>query len=73
MIQTENIIINGRNLTRTYSDSGHYIQRDGVRYTEAIDPSDSGRAYEEISVLIASGEATIEDYQSALADMGVKV
>ena len=73
MIQTENITINGRPLTRTYSDSGHYIQRDGVRYTEAIDPADSGRSYEEISVLIASGEATIEDYQSALADMGVKV
>lgn len=73
MIQTENIIINGRHLTRTYSDSGHYIQRDGVRYTEAIDPADSRRSYEEISVLIASGEATIEDYKSALADMGVKV
>ena len=73
MIQTENIIINGRPLTRTYSDSGYYIQRDGVRYTEAIDPADSGRSYEEISVLIASGEATIEDYQAALADMGVKV
>ena len=39
MIQTENIIINGRHLTRTYSDSGYYIQRDGVRYTEAIDPA----------------------------------
>ena len=73
MIQTENIIINGRQLTRTYSDGGYYIQRDGVRYTEAIDPADSGRSYEEISVLIASGEATIEDYKSALADMGVKV
>ena len=73
MIQTENIIINGRQLIRTYSDSGHYIQRDGVRYTEAIDPADSRRSYEEISVLIASGEATIEDYKSALADMGVKV
>lgn len=39
MIQTENIIINGRHLTRTYSDSGYYIQWDGVRYTEAIDPA----------------------------------
>ena len=38
MIQTENII-NGRHLTSTYSDSGFYIQRDGVRYAEAIDPA----------------------------------
>ena len=73
MIQTENITINDRPLTRTYSDSGHYIQRDGVQYAEAIDPADSGRSYEETSVLIAGGEATIEDYQAALADMGVKV
>ena len=73
MIQTENIIINGRQLTRTYSDGGYYIQRDGVQYAEAIDPAGSGRAYEETSVLIAGGEATIEDYKSALADMGVKV
>ena len=39
MIQTENIIINGRQLTRTYSDGGYYIQRDGVQYAEAIDPA----------------------------------
>lgn len=39
MIQTEIITINDRPLTRTYSDGGYYIQRDGVRYTEAIDPA----------------------------------
>ena len=32
MIQTEIITINGRPLTRTCSNSGHYIQRDGVTY-----------------------------------------
>ena len=73
MIQTEIITINDRPLTRTYSDGGYYIQRDGVQYAEAIDPADSGRSYEETSVLIAGGEATIEDYQAALEDMGVKV
>ena len=51
MIQTENITINGRPLTRTYSDSGHYIQRDGVQYTEAIDPADSGRIYTEMDAM----------------------
>lgn len=54
MIQTENITINGRQLTRTYSDSGYYIQRDGVRYAEAIDPLDSGRTYTETDDLIES-------------------
>ena len=47
MIKTENITINDRMLTRTYSDSGYYIQRDGVRYAEAIDPAGSGRTYTE--------------------------
>lgn len=52
MIQTENITINGRALTRTYSDSGYYIQRDGVQYAEAVDPADSGRTYTETDVPI---------------------
>lgn len=47
MIKTENITINDHMLTRTYSDSGYYIQRDGVRYAEAVDPADSGRTYVE--------------------------
>lgn len=34
-------------LNRTYSDLNHYIERDGVLYTEAIDPEDSGRIYNE--------------------------
>ena len=66
MIQTENIIINGRHLTRTYSDSGHYIQRDGVRYTEAIDPADSRRTYTETDVPI-EGTAMTETEEKAAA------
>ena len=54
MIKTENITINDRMLTRTYSDSGYYIQRDGVRYAEAIDPAGSGRTYTETDDLIES-------------------
>ena len=66
MIQTENIIINGRQLTRTYSDSGHYIQRDGIQYAEAIDPADSGRTYTETDVPIA-GTAMTETEEKAKA------
>ena len=73
MIQTENIIINGRQLTRTYSDSGHYIQRDGVRYTEAIDPADSGRTYTETDVPIEGTAMTETEEKAAAYDilMGV--
>ncbi len=39
-------------LERTYSDKGMLIQRDGVLYSEAIDPADSGRVYTETDELI---------------------
>lgn len=45
MIKTENININGRHLIKTYSDEGFMIERDGVRYSEAIDPAEFGRQY----------------------------
>lgn len=34
-------------LNRTYSDLGMMIERDGVRYSEAIDPAELGRTYTE--------------------------
>lgn len=47
MIQTETITIGTRKLTRTYSDAGMKIERDGIRYDEAVDPLNSGRSYTE--------------------------
>ena len=38
-------------LNRTYSDSGMMIERDGVRYSEAIDQSELGRTYTETDEL----------------------
>lgn len=32
-------------LNRTYSDLNMMIERDGVRYAEAIDPAELGRVY----------------------------
>ena len=32
-------------LNRTYSDAGMKIERDGIRYSEAIDPAEFGREY----------------------------
>ena len=42
----------GVNLYRTYSSEGKFIERDGVKYEEAIDPEDSNRTYTETDELI---------------------
>ena len=34
-------------LNRTFSDTGMMVERDGVRYSEAIDPADLNRTYTE--------------------------
>ena len=34
-------------LNRTYSDNGMMIEREGVRYDEAIDPAELNRQYTE--------------------------
>ena len=61
-------------LNRTYSDSGMMIERDGVRYSEAVDPAELNRQYIETDEPIESVEdVTEEDYQKALREMGVKV
>ena len=67
--------INGVVYDYAYSDSGYMIERDGVRYSEAVDPIDSGRVYTETYEPIDMGtdEATVEDYQTALNEFGVEV
>lgn len=59
MIKTETIIVDGRNLTRTWSDAGRYVVRDGVSYGEAIDPAELGRTYTEGEIM--EDEATAEE------------
>ena len=39
-------------LNRTYSDRGMMIERDGVQYSEAIDPVDIERIYTETDIPI---------------------
>ena len=58
----------------TYSDSGYMIERDGVRYSEAFDPIDSGILYTETDEPIDVGtkEETVEDYKAALQILGVE-
>ncbi|MFQ9515332.1 MAG: hypothetical protein ACLRZ9_05850 [Eubacterium sp.] len=52
MIVKEGININGMQYDRTYSNKGFYIERDGTKYSEAIDPLGSGRVYIETTELI---------------------
>lgn len=67
--------INGVVYDYTYSDSGFMIERNGARYSEAVDPLDSGRVYTETDepIEIETDEATVEDYQSTLHEFGVEV
>lgn len=43
-------------LNRTYSDKGMMIERDGVRYDEAIDPAELNRQYTETDIPIETEE-----------------
>ena len=75
MIVVENVTINGKEFTNTYSTNGVMVEREGVRYAEAIDPVGFGRQYTETDEPIEgySAEATEVDYQAALRNMGVDV
>lgn len=62
MIVTESLTINGRAFIRTYSDGGYMVERDGVMYSEAIDPAETGRTYTETDERIPyDGESEIEE------------
>lgn len=51
MIITETVTIRDRDFIRTYSDSNRYVVRDGVSYSEAIDPIGTGRVYTEGEIM----------------------
>lgn len=61
MTRSDGVVLN-----RTYSDSGYMVERDGVRYSEAIDPAELGRTYIETNEHI-EGEVTTETEQKAKA------
>ena len=66
--------INGVVYDYAYSNSGYMIERYGVRYSEAVDPLNSGRLYTETDEPINIGmkEETVEDYKAALQILGVE-
>ena len=47
MIKTEIITINNIQFQKTWSDANYLIERDGAKYSEAIDPIGIARTYTE--------------------------
>ena len=69
MIVTESMSINGRAFVKTYSDSGYMVERDGVRYLEAIDPAECGRVYTETDERIPYDDMTEIEQKAAAYDI----
>jgi hypothetical protein len=61
MIIQTHFDVNGRDFIRTYSNSGRYVVRDGVEYSEACDPAEFGRTYTE-------GDLMPDDERTDIAD-----
>lgn len=45
MIITENYELNGVQITKTYSNINHYIERNDIKYEESHDSSEFGRTW----------------------------
>ena len=57
MLITELIEINDTTYIRNYSDQGLFIERDGVKYAEAIDSVGTDRIYTETEEVIPNYES----------------
>jgi hypothetical protein len=67
MIVTTTKIINDVEYEYTYSDAGMMIERDGARYSEAVDPMGSNRQYTETDEPIEPVEELSEIEEKARA------
>ena len=57
MLITELIEINDTTYILNYSDQGLFIERDGIKYAEAIDPVGTDRIYTETEEVIPNYES----------------
>lgn len=71
MIKTENMTINGKPFIRTYSDKGFMVEREGVCYSEAIDPAEFNRQYTETDEPVEGMDETEEKARAYDILMGV--
>lgn len=72
MIIIENLIINGKHFTKTYSDKGFMVERDGIQYAEAVDPAEFNRTYTETTIPIgadSNSEITDTEFISMLEEV----
>ena len=70
MIKTENITINDTQFQKTWSDANYLIERDGAKYSEAVDPIDAKRTYTETNELIDSqNDITSDEFLSMLEEV----
>ena len=67
MIVKENMEIGGKVFVKQYSDGGFYIERDGAKYSEAIDPANIPREYTETDVPIEPESEQTETEQKSEA------
>ena len=78
MIITEQLTINEKSFTKTVSDSGFYIERDGALYSEADDFAYQQRVYAETDIPIdidptpePETDLTLDDTLEMLKNLGV--
>lgn len=56
-------------LNKTYSNAGYYIEREGMMFSEAIDPADLNRVYTETDVpLEEDGEFTDAEFREMVEE-----
>ena len=70
MIKTELIVVDKRQLRRTWSDAGFMIERDSAMYSEAVDPAEFDLVYTETDIpvepesadeIISAGGGTVTE------------
>ena len=68
MVKSEVIEMNGTQYRKTYSDSGYYIERDGMQFSEAIDFLGTDFVYTETNIKIDEepSEQSIEERLTAV-------
>ena len=70
MIKTEIITINNVQFQKTRSDANYLIERDGAKYSEAIDPIGIERTYTETNEPIDSqNDITSDEFLSMLEEV----
>lgn len=66
MIKSVITDINDKQYRRTYSDSGYYIERDGMQFSEAIDFLGADFVYTETNIKIIDEESCEQSIEERL-------